>query len=102
MYKVRVAVMLTKYGLPQEVKWVKVPNLLEAANTVVKFANDECFEDWKFIGGDVKEMATGNIVGVIDERLGKLISVGKDSNEYYEFIPDYQTITDVGFKPEMV
>lgn len=86
MPQVRLAIIKRFVWIIEEESWIEVSSIDDAILKVKEFSENECFEDWKFLGGDLRTN-TGKIIAIIREN-GSISGVKDTGNDCYEFLPD--------------
>ena len=87
MPQVRLAIIKRFSWIIEEDNWVDVSSLEDAKLKVKTFSANECFEDWKFLGGDLKTN-NGTIIAIISED-GRIFGTQEKGNDCYEKLPDH-------------
>ena len=72
-----------------EEHWLIVDTLEEATLYAGEFEENECFEQWKFVGGDLID-GTGKVIGLYNTRNGKVIPPSSEGNDFYLFLPAWK------------
>lgn len=85
-YTVRVGVVCRWTGITDEIREIPVNSGKEAQKAVMDFHQKECFENWQFFGGELKDK-DGNTLGIFNE-FGFFFGTRNEGNEYYEKLPD--------------
>ena len=85
-YTVRVGVVCRWTGITDCIQHIQVQNGQEAEKTVQDFYEKECYQNWQFLGGELKEK-NGNLLGIFSEH-GGFFGIRNEGNEYYERLRD--------------
>lgn len=85
-YTVRVGVVCRWTGITDEIREIPVNSGKEAQKVVIDFYNKECFENWQFLGGELKDK-NGTTLGIFNQ-IGLFFGTQNEGNEYYEKLPD--------------
>jgi hypothetical protein len=87
MFTVKVGIENRKnYHSIDLMEWHPANSIQDAFTFVKNFEKTECFENWHFFGGEVKN-SEGKIVGVINPQLNCMNGFQEEENEYYEKLP---------------
>ena len=78
--ELRLAVICRYTHQVSEDHWVTVSSLLEAKEKLNQWIEDQCFENWQFLGGDVKQ--NKKIIGIFSQN-GRFWEPSSSGNEYY-------------------
>lgn len=92
-YTVRVGVICRWTDVTSCIQEIPVESGQEAQKVVQDFYKKECFENWQFLGGDLKDQ-NGKILGIFSEH-GGFFGTRNVGNEFYEKLPDYLTALEI-------
>ena len=79
--KLRLAVICRYTHRVENEHWVAVSGFREAKDKVGAWVDEQCFENWQFLGGDVKD--GGKIVGIFSQN-GVFWEPSDKGNDCYE------------------
>lgn len=73
-------------------QWIAADNMAEAIELAREWIDLNCFEHWKFCGGDIAT-AGGDIVGILSQNTNRISRVGECGNDCYQNLPAAEYIT---------
>jgi hypothetical protein len=86
-YTVRVGLICRWTDITTCIREISVETGIEAQKIIQDFQKKECFENWEFLGGELKEK-NGNLLGIFSEH-GGFFGAKNVGNKFYEKLPDF-------------